>query len=360
VTGDEPARRAVTRADVARYAGVSTAVVSYVVNGGPRPVAAATAARVREAVQLLGYRPNVSARALRRGATQMLGLVVSDSTNPFFAEFGQEIEIAAAARGYALMMVNSHGDGGAERRSVEDLVGRQVDGLLVGSIWGRPDLELRHRLSVPTVWIDASGPVPGYPSLGTASLEGSEHAVRHLVEVHGHESVGLVVGTADRPPADPRERGWQQALRAAGLPDGPIARGAWSREGGLEAGRRLLAARNPPPAVFVGSDLQAVGVLRAAHERGLRIPEDLAVVAFDGTKESAFCWPPLSAIRQPVAEMARTAVATVLDPAAPPSYRRFQPELVLRASCGCQEAAAEFETSATQSGNFNQTSGGHS
>lgn len=99
-----------TRADVARFAGVSTAVVSYVVSGG-RPVAPRTAARVREAVDILGYRPNLSARALRKGSTEMLGLILSDSTNPYFAEFAREIEIVAAERGYALLTANAHGDG---------------------------------------------------------------------------------------------------------------------------------------------------------------------------------------------------------------------------------------------------------
>jgi len=104
-----------------------------------------------------------------------------------------------------------------------------------------------------------------------------------------------------------------------------------------------LSLRNPPTAIFASSDLQAVGLLRAAHERGLRVPEDLAVVAFDGTKESEFCWPPLTVVAQPIAEMARTAVRLVLDEDRPESYEQFVGELLIRQSCGCQRAQGRFD-----------------
>src|SRR5688500_14635403 len=105
-----------TRADVARYAGVSEAVVSYVINGGPRPVAPQTAERVRAAIDVLGYRPNLSARALKRGSAQMLGLILSDTSNPLFAEFALQIEMAAFAHGHVVLMTNSLGDAVRERR----------------------------------------------------------------------------------------------------------------------------------------------------------------------------------------------------------------------------------------------------
>jgi LacI family transcriptional regulator len=155
------------------------------------------------------------------------------------------------------------------------------------------------------------------------------------VLVHHHKTVGLVVGGMDRPGGDPREQGWQQALRAAGLADGPIARVDWSREGGYQGGHRLLSAARPPTAIFASSDLQAVGLLRAAHERGLRVPEDLAVIGFDGTKESEFSWPPLTVVAQPIQQMARAAIQLVLDEQRPQGYTPFMGELVVRQSCGC-------------------------
>lgn len=113
--GGRTAPRSVTRADVARYAGVSTAVVSYVVNNGPRPVAAETAARVRDAIALLGYQPNANARALKLGTTGLLGLLLPDTSNPFFAEFALAIEQSAGDRGFALLVANSGSDPGWRR-----------------------------------------------------------------------------------------------------------------------------------------------------------------------------------------------------------------------------------------------------
>jgi LacI family transcriptional regulator len=123
--------RVVTRTDVARLAGVSTAVVSYVVNDGPRPVAAHTAARVRDAIEVLGYRPNASARALKLGTTRVLGLVVPDASNPFYAELALEIERAATARGLALLVASSNSDLDLEARLIRNLAARQADGLMV-------------------------------------------------------------------------------------------------------------------------------------------------------------------------------------------------------------------------------------
>jgi LacI family transcriptional regulator len=328
----------VTRADVARYAGVSTAVVSYVVNNGPKAVAPETAARVREAVELLDYRPNVNAQALRRGTNEMIGLVLSDPNNPFFTEFAAAIAAEAFEYGHALMIATARASEDTERRLIDDLVRRQVDGLIVASLSDRPDLRLgRKSRKANIVWIDAWSEVPGYASLGTRGQEGSRLAVEHLVQVHGHSSVGLLIGHTGSGATDPRERGWRDALRAAGLADGPIGRGDWSREGGYVAGRRLLEALNPPTAIFAGSDLQAVGLLRAAHEGGLRIPEELAVVGFDGTRESAYCWPPLTVLAQPVEAMAKAAVALVLSEERRETYLQFDGTLITRRSCGCSE-----------------------
>jgi LacI family transcriptional regulator len=329
----------VTRADVARYAGVSTAVVSYVMNGGPRKVAPETAARVEEAIARLDYRPNVHAQALRRGTTEMIGLVLSDPTNPFFVEFVAAIAEAAFEYGRAVVIASARAQPDTEQSLINDLARRQVDGLIVASVHGRPDLTLRlPSAATPVVFIDAPGAIPGHASLGTSGVGGAALAVEHFTQVHHHKTVGLVVGGMDSPSGDPREQGWQQALRDAGLPDGPIARVDWSREGGYEGGHRLLNSSSPPTAIFASSDLQAVGLLRAAHERGLRVPEDLAVIGFDGTKESEFSWPPLTVVAQPIQEMAKTAVQLVLDEQRPQGYTQFVGDLVARQSCGCAPA----------------------
>ena len=223
MTAPRPAevRPVVTRADVARYAGVSSAVVSYVVNNGPKPVAPATAARVRDAIDVLGYRPNLSARALKRGTTQMLGLVLHDSSNPFFASFALEITDEAARRGYVVLVINSRSDV-EERRALDDLVGRQIDGVIVAST--RPET-----FGLSTSFEQSSGAAdrlggPGarLPESRTRLARRGPDGGRPSDQVHGHTSIGMLVGN-DGANVDRREEGWQDALRAAGLPDGPIA-----------------------------------------------------------------------------------------------------------------------------------------
>jgi LacI family transcriptional regulator len=326
-------RGQVTRADVARYAGVSTAVVSYVVNDGPRPVAAATAARVRDAVRVLGYRPNASARALRTGSTQMLGLVVPEIGNPLFAEMAVAVERAAARRGHALLLVNSDGDPRAERTLIRTLTARQVDGVIVSTMQhgsGAADLAT---LGVPVVLVNTFTAHDGVDTVGVDARAGARVGVEHLIS-HGHTRIGLVIGGAE---TEARERGWQDATRAAGLPDGPLVREPFTREGGYRGALRMYGGSDRPTALFASSDMQAIGALRALGELGLRVPEDVAVLSFDGTDEAEYAAPRLTAVRQPVEEMAEEAVARLIapDPGRAPHHASFTPTLVIGRSCGC-------------------------
>lgn len=331
-----PRRAPVTRADVARLAGVSTAVVSYVVNDGPRPVAAATAVRVKDAMELLGYRPNASARALRLGRTHTLGLVMADALNPFFAEYTSELVKAADARGWRLLIADSRQDEAEAAAIVEEFVARQVDGLLFASTFARFERSRTLQAAgIPTVLIDCPGPVPGRRTVGTDAGGAAELLVTHLLE-HGRRRIGLIVGDHGFGNPDPRERGWRRALRSAGLADGPIIRVPFSREGGYAGGHALLEQEPGIDAVFASADLQGVGLVRALHERGVRIPGDVAVVTFDGTEESEFCWPPLTVARQRLPELAAAAIALMDTPdLASGTHVQLEADLILRESCGC-------------------------
>ena len=333
--------RVVTRADVARLAGVSSAVVSYVVNDGPRPVAAETAARVREAIELLDYRPNPSARALKLGTTGVLGLVVPDSSNPFFAELALEVERAATARGLALLMASSNSDLDLESRLLADLVGRQVDGLLVAAAAGPQRLTgpgIR-RPPAPVVYLDCARPLEGYSTFSSDSEAGARALVDHLLSVHGHATVAPSMGTHTQPWQDGREVGWQAALDDAGAPDAPLVR-AGSTSEWVRGCPPAAVGLAPTSAVFASSDLQAVGLLRAAHELRIRVPEELAIVAYDGTQESEYCWPPLTCARQRVSEMAEAAVKIIVE-AEPPTHRVFDIDVLIRRSCGCRPEALD-------------------
>jgi len=329
-------RMSATRADVARLAGVSTAVVSYVVNDGPRPVAAETAARVRDAIERLGYRPNASAQALRRGSTGLLGLVVSDSTNPYFAQYTAELITAATARGNRVLVADSFHDQRPHTDIVGELISQQVDGLLFHSSFA--GLDRHHALvvaGIPTVLIDCPGPVPGRRTVGTNAHGAAEMLVNHLVG-HGRRRIAMVVGDGGFGDPDPRETGWRRGLQAARLPEAALVRVPWSREGGYSAAATVLAADPATDAIFASNDMQAIGLVRALHELGVRVPDDIAVVSYDGTRESEFCWPPLTVARQPLPKLAQTALELLDEPETRAGiHRQFDTELVRRNSCGC-------------------------
>lgn len=337
-----PKATPVTRNDVAQYAGVSSAVVSYVVNEGPRPVAPETRERVLEAIRVLGYRPNATARALRMGTTRTFGLITPDGGNPLFAELAKAIDKEASARGYVVLQTGADGDPATEQAKLAELSLRQVSGLLLVAPTEDPDLT---EVSIPVVAINRV--LSEVSSVRPQYREGARAGVEHLIG-HGHQTIGLVIGGSggalNKPVggaarqdglAPERELGWRDALRAAGLPDGPIARTRFSRQGGYTAGQELLAATNPPTAIFASSDLQAIGVLRAIHEANLRVPEDIAVVAFDGTAETEYTWPPLTVVRQPLEQLAREAVRRLVDGEDSVEALTYPTELILRNSCGC-------------------------
>jgi len=333
-----PAGKVVTRADVARLAGVSSAVVSYVVNDGPRPVAAETAERVRDAIDKLGYRPNATARALKLGTSGVLGLVVPDSSNPFYAELGLEVEKAATARGLALLIASSNSDLDLEARLISDMMGRQLDGVLVSGAAGplAPGVRGMPRAAAPIIYLETPVPVPGHTTFSSDAQAGAARLIEHLVQVHGHTEVALLMGTHSMPWKDGREQAWEVLMRGSGTSSARMVRYPFSRRGGYEGGMELLSGRDVPSAVFASSDLQAVGLLRAAHELGVRVPQDVGVVAYDGTEESEYGWPPLTCAQQRIGEIAESSVRVIVDREAP-SHRVFDVDLVVRRSCGCAE-----------------------
>lgn len=330
-----PRRVGATRQDVADLARVSSAVVSYVVNSGPRNVAPATRERVLNAIQELQYRPNATARALKRGVSEIIGLVISDNTNPYFAEFARAIERVAASKGLSVIFINSAESHDDETELVGKLLSRQVDGLLWASIDDNPDVSAAQAAGISLVLLDRARPMAGVATLGVDFRGASRIAVEHLIG-HGHENIALICGSAEGASTTDRRAGWGDALEAAGLELGPIVYEQFTRDGGYAAGKVLMAMGVRPSAVYVTSDLQAVGLLRALHEHGARVPEDIAVITFDGSVESEFTWPPLTAMHQPVVEMARTAIdALISQKIHGGKHTAFTADLVVRESCGC-------------------------
>lgn len=347
----------VRRADVARLAGTSPAVVSYVLNGGPRGVSPQTRARVLAAVEQLGYRPNGIARSLRMNRTMTLGLVVPDTSNPFFAELARAIESAAFAERYTLLIGNAAEDDERQTAYVRTFLAQQVDGLFLVPAHG-PAGCLTDLQRSRTPWLALDRQVPGAASAAVLvdNRGGARAATEHLL-AHGRERIACIAGPQDVAPATDRVAGWRDALAEAGVRPSAMSvwHGPFGRRAGYLAAREVLAG-GAVDAVFVASDEQAVGVLRAITELGLRCPEDVAIASFDGIAAGAYSTPALTTMAQPFAELGRTAVARLLasietagaqdaedvgDAGSDPVV--LSVALVARGSCGCPDLLDEEE-----------------
>ena len=328
-----------TRNDVARVAGLSTAVVSYVLNGGPRPVSEASRARVLKAVQELNYRPNASAKALKLNRSNVIGLIIPDLSNPFFAEFGREVQNAAFRRGYSLILAETNMDAERESAQINALLERQLDGLIT---FGLQNLDLHHILigsGIALVSVDDQVSELPVPTVSVDDFQAAQDAVNHLIG-HGHSRIGYIGGPEDLLVSQNRRRGWAAAMLAHD-PDQDLAQiqhsSPHTREGGYASGLQALDREDRPTALFIGADIQAVGVLHACYELGLQIPEDVAIFSFDGTKEAEYSVPPLSTVAVSTKELADRVLSTLLaETRFPPGYHFVVGhQLIARQSCGC-------------------------
>lgn len=330
----------VTRADVARAAGVSPALVSYVLNDGPRPVSAEARARVLGAIEELGYRPNRIARALSQSRTNSIAMLMPDHENPHFAELAQAVEDEAFAADQVLVIGTTDNDPERERSYLRSFLDRQVDGLLLISAGSRPDLELITRARIPVVLLDRA-PV-GTDAFSTVVIDNAaaaELAVNHLLG-HGRQHLVCLSGPPHIEAVKQREQGWRRALTAAGRPVPEPRHGTFSREGGYRDTLQLLAEDTEVDGIFTTSDAQGIGAVRALVEQGRRVPEEIAVVSFDGTTAGRYTQPSLTSVAQDVATLARTAIQTlraqIEDGPVEPVHLVLPPTLRLGGSCGCE------------------------
>ncbi|MFQ5855047.1 MAG: LacI family DNA-binding transcriptional regulator [Anaerolineae bacterium] len=304
----------VTRDDVARRAGVSPATVSYVINDGPRPVSAETRAKVLEAIRELGYRPSAVARSLRRQKTTTLGLIVPDTNNPYFAEVARGIEHIAFESGYTVILCHSGYDPERELQYVDVLREERAAGV----IWipATANFEPAHELAeygVPVVVLDRLAPGEQVPSVVADNFRGGYAATEHLINL-GHRRIGCIARPVDLSHSQDRIYGYQAALRDHSRPadDALIAKGGFRLENGRKATFYLLDLDPPPTALFAYNDIMAIGALRAAHERGLRVPQDFSIVGFDDIAQAAFTCPALTTVAQQKFDMGRRGAELLL------------------------------------------------
>jgi DNA-binding LacI/PurR family transcriptional regulator len=345
-TVEERTPRRTRIADVARVAGVSKTAVSFAFNS-PGRLAPETATRIRDVADSLGYRPNPVARMLTQRQTHTLGVLTPQAlsvifSNPFFGAFSEGVGLAAEQEGYALHFISPlHGS------LARALARATVDGVVViGLAAGHPEVEQIRAAGVPLVMVDSSA-LPDQPCIEIDDEGGARSAAEHLLGL-GHRDILIVgiespiPGTSPEPESVMARRmgGYLAALAAEGvdLPDSAVVEGPATIEGGIAALRRAWEDGLRPTGVLAMSDAMAIGVLRAARELGVAVPDDLSVVGFDDLDISQHTNPPLTTVHQPIRQKGESAVRLLLsvverrDQA--PEQLRLETRLIVRGSTG--------------------------
>lgn len=342
-----------TMTDVARSAGVSVATVSHVLND-TRPVLPHTRQAVLDAIDRLGYTPNTLARSLVTSRTRSIGLAVSAISNPYFTEILQGVEAAAVAQGYSLLIADPHDDPEHERKVVQLLHERRVDGMIVApSANPRELLAYLGRHDVPAVFLDrlVDAPADGTPRHDQVCAESAEPTARlvsHLTEL-GHRRIALVAGLPGLSTTRERVAGYRRGLAGAGLPydERLVAHGDSESAGAERATARLLSLAARPTALVTANNTMTLGALRTLRERGLSVPGDLALCCFDDFAWADLFSPRLTAVAQPSREIGAQAVRILLErlasPGRPARTVRLPCTFVHRTSCGCPEPPAHSE-----------------
>lgn len=295
--------------DVAARAGVSIATVSRAVNHIPT-VDAELASRVWKAVEEVGYLPNTQARALVSGRSRLLGLIVSDITNPFFPELVQEFENLAVAEGYEVFIGSTNYDQARTESLIRRMLQRNVDGVAVMTFGIEEELvqKLVER-EFPLVFVDAAPALPNIRVLKVNYAEGIRQSVQHLAAL-GHRRIAFISGPLRLRSAVARRDAFLKSMAQLGLtvPGEDMVEGDHTMEGGIAAMEKLLAQDELPTAVMCSNDLTAIGVLHALYRTTHSVPQEISVVGFDDIHLSQFMLPPLTTVRMSCKDLATAAV----------------------------------------------------
>ncbi|MBM4168954.1 MAG: LacI family transcriptional regulator [Ignavibacteria bacterium] len=330
-----------TLKDVARLAGVSTATVSRVVNKSNN-VDPETRTRVKKALKRLGYNPSRVARRLRvtRGKTNMLGLIIPDIQNPFFAELARGVEDVGYANNYAVLLCNSDESPQKEKFYLDVMRSEYVDGIIIPPL-NETDQEVTTlvREGIPVVCVDRSVLTIPVDTVEVNNYRGAQLAIEFLI-AKGHRRIGFVSGRPDISTSRDRLRGYVDTLKAHDIPADPelVRIGDYKQESGRLLTEQILDLSERPTALFVANNLMALGALAAIHNRGLRVPDDISLVGFDDLPWAESINPPLTVIRQPAYEVGRKAAEVLFErfanPDRKPSRISLDPVLVVRRSSG--------------------------
>lgn len=332
--------------DVARAANVSISTVSRVLSQ-PERVEEETRRRVLLIIEEMGYVPSRVARRLRMepGHAHLVGLILPDIQNPFFADVARGVEDVAQKYGYAVFLGNSDEDPRKEKHYLEVMRAEMVDGVIVPPISETDEAVSRlARARVPVVCVDRRLARVDADTVVVDNVRGAYEATDHLIRL-GHQRIGFIEGRPEISTSTERMRGYRKALLEHGLEvDANLIREGDSRQAsGARLAAELLAMEERPTALLVGNNLMTLGALETSYALGLRIPDDLAVVGYDDMPWALALNPPLTAVRQPGYEVGQRAMELLLqrirEPARSTTLVLLQPQLIVRRSCGSPVAA---------------------
>lgn len=326
--------------DVAKAAGVSVTTVSHVINR-TRVVSEATERAVLAAVAQCGYVPEHTARSLRQVGSHTIGVAMSAISNVYFGEVVQAIESEAAAHGFTMLLADTHDRPTDEIRVVANFLERGVEAVILApAADGREAIAQAARVGVPLTLVDRMVPDAAVDQVGTENVGPTRELVSHLADA-GHRRIGMISGLPGLVTTEERVAGYRQGLRHKGIRTSSelVRSGSSDVAGGRAALLELLDLPKPPTAVVVANNLMTIGALQGARERGLRIPEDLALVSFDDFPWADVFQPRLTAMAQPTEligrEAVRMALSRLADRGLPPRRVVMPPTLRHRDSCGC-------------------------
>ena len=329
----------VTLKELAARAQVHPSTVSRVANNDPGlRIAATTRTRIEALLRETEYRPNGVARGLKLRQTLVLAVVIPDITNPFFAALFRGIEDGATPRGYQVLLCNTDGIPDRQRAHLHSLAARRVDGVILASTFLKdPAVRwLRHQRT-PYVLVNRFSEDGADPFVGSDDVIGATLATRHLIGL-GHVRIGHLAGQPTVSTGVLRRRGYHAALAEAGIAADPdlLVESGFVEEGGAQAMDRLLSLSKPPTAIFAVTDMTAVGAYGAARRRGLRIPEDLAIVGYNDIPLAGRLIPGLTTVHVPIHEFGSVAARMLLEQietgVLTPRRVVFAPQLVVRGS----------------------------
>jgi LacI family transcriptional regulator len=325
-----------TISDVAARAGVSPATVSRVLNG-KSTVDPLLAERVVAAARELEYRPNAFARNLRRQASTVLALIISDVENPFFTAVARGVEDVAQASGYSVVLCNADDDPAKERQYVDVALAERVAGVIISPANAQTDVDALVEQSIPVVAVDRPLAAAAGDTVLVDTRRAARHATGHLAEA-GYRRIACVTGPSGVRTADDRLAGYRDGLRAARRrSSAALVRRADYRAGGARrAMLELFAAAEPPDAVLVANSTMAIGALQALGELGVRPGAEVGVVSFDDAPWAPLVVPSLTVVSQPAYEMGMVAaqllLARIADDSREPTTTTLSAQLIERAS----------------------------